>query len=92
MSPALTALSVRRESLVMQAALQREVLVQQLQPLRAPLVLVDQGIAVLGVIRAHPIWVIGGALVLGSLRPGRVGLWLQRALLATQLVARLRLG
>ncbi len=82
--------SIRREHLVTQAALQRTVLAQGIEPWRAPLALADQGLAALRIIRAHPAWVIGGLILLAGLRRGRGGKWLQRGWLTSQFVRALR--
>ncbi len=55
----------RRQALILRAAQEREQLSLHVQELSAPLRLADQGLAVLGVLRRHPIWtamVLGGAL------------------------------
>ena len=73
MSSKLTQLAERREHLVAQAAAQRTALAQSAAPWRAPLALADRGVEALRTIRRHPTWLLGAALVLVALRPGRAG-------------------
>lgn len=92
MSTDLPTLAARRQHLVARAAAQRETLRRELQVWRAPLALADHGIAALHYARQHWLWVVGGLLALGALRPARLGLWLSRGWLATRLIYRLRLA
>ena len=75
MNSTLTQLVERREHLVAQAAAQRTALAQNAAPWRAPLALADRGVEALRTIRRHPGWLLGAALVLVALRPGRAGRW-----------------
>ena len=79
----------RREHLVAQAAAQRVALAQQIEPLRAPFTMVDQGLAVLRFIKRHPMLIVGGVALLTALRPGSPGKWLRRSWVAWQIVHRL---
>jgi hypothetical protein len=92
MNDKLVRLAKRRELLVAQAAAQRIILAQNIAPWRAPLALADQGLAVLRFIRRHAVWVAGGGLLLGVLRPagGSVGKWMRRAWVGWQIVRKLR--
>ena len=90
MNHKLAQLAERRQRLVAQAAAQRTELVHNLQPWRARLALVDQGVSVFQYVRRHPAWLAGGALLLAALRPRRVGKWLQRGWVVWQLGRRLR--
>ena len=90
MNQRLTLLAERRHRLVAQAAAQRTALAHDLQPWRARLALVDQGVAVFRYVGRHPALMVGAALLLIALRPRRAGKWLQRGWLAWQLGRRLR--
>lgn len=91
MNEKLLNLAQRRESLVMEAAKQRVQLGQAVDAWRAPFALVDQGRVAISFIRKHPIWMAAcSAVLLKFLRPSRIGKWLQRGLLAWQVVRKLR--
>jgi hypothetical protein len=79
MNRKLTQLAERREHLVAQAAAQRTALAQNAAPWRAPLALADRGVEALRTIRRHPGWLLGAALLLAALRPGRAGRWTRLA-------------
>jgi hypothetical protein len=83
-------LAERRIQLVARAAVQRAALAHELEPLRARLGLVDQGVAALRSIGRHPFLLAGAALVLVAWRPRGIGRWLQRGWLAWQFGRRLR--
>jgi hypothetical protein len=70
MNQKLTQLAERRRRLVAQAAGQRTALAHDLEPWRARLALVDQGVAVFRTIGRHPALMVGAALLLLALRPG----------------------
>jgi YqjK-like protein len=89
MNASLNALAERRRRLVLQAADQRAALAQQMEPWRARLARVDQGLAVLRYIGRHPVWLMGAALLLAAWRPRRVGAWLQRGWVLWQVGRRL---
>lgn len=80
----------RRERLVAQAAAQRMALAQNIEPWRAPLARVDQGLAVLRYVKRHPAWIVGGVALLAVLRPGNIGKWLGRGWVTWQMVHKLR--
>jgi hypothetical protein len=91
MSNKLRNLAKSREHLVADAATQRLLLSQNIETLRAPLVLADRGLAAVRYIKSHPIWVAGaGVGVLTIVRPSRIGKRFQSALLVWQVVCRLR--
>jgi len=90
MNDKLMQLAERREDLVAQAAAQRMVLAQNIEPWRTPLALADQGLAVLRFIKSHPAWIAGGGALFAALRPGRVGKWLRRGWLTWQIMRKLR--
>lgn len=89
MNQELTRLAERRRRLVAQAATQRAVLAHELEPWRARLARVDQGVAVFRYIAHRPALIVGAVLLLAALRPRRAGKWLQRGWLAWQLGRRL---
>ncbi len=91
MNPKLIALQARREILVEAAAAQRQTLAQEILPLQAPLALVDQGVAVVRIIRQHPQWLIGAVAVYAVVRPRGIVTWLQRGWVAWRLAQNLRL-
>jgi hypothetical protein len=91
MNPKLIALQARREILVDAAAAQRQRLVQEIAPLRAPLALADQGLAVLRIVRQHPQWLLGVVAVYAVIRPRGIGIWLQRGWAGWRLAQSLRL-
>ena len=80
----------RRERLVAQAAAQRRVLAQDIEPWRTPLALTDQGLTALRYIRHHPTWIVGGITLLAILQPRHAGKWLGRGWVTWQLLHRLR--
>ena len=92
MNGKLTRLAERRERLIAQAAAQRMMLGQNIEPWRIPLSLADRGLAALRYIMNHPTWIVGGVALLAVLRPGRVGIgkWVQRGWLTWQLIRKLR--
>ena len=71
MNSELTRLGERRERLVARAAAQRIALAQDAAPWRARLALADRGVEALRIIRRHPVWLLGAALVPVALRPER---------------------
>lgn len=84
-----TRLAERRERLVAQAAAQRTVLAQNLEPWRAPLALADRGVAALRYARRNPALLVGAMLMIAVLRPKRLGRGLGPAWTAWQLGHRL---
>lgn len=92
MNDKLIRLAERRDRLVAQAAAQRISLAQNIEPWRQPLARADQGLAALRYIRSHPAWIVGGAVLLAVLRPGRIGKWLGRGWVTWQMVRKLRGG
>lgn len=77
MNEKLTRLHERRKRLVAQAAAQRITLAQNIEPWRAPLARVDQGLAALRFVRKHPATLLAGGILLAALRLRRAGKWLQ---------------
>jgi hypothetical protein len=52
---------------------------------------VDQGLAVVRIVRQHPQWLIGAVAVYAVIRPRGIGVWLQRGWVAWRLAQSLRL-
>ena len=90
MSADLERIAERRRLLVSQAAAQRFVLAREMEQWKPRLVLADRGIAVFRYFRRSPALLAGAGVVAMLLRPKRGGVWLQRGLIAWQLVSRLR--
>lgn len=90
MSRESTRLAERRRRLVAQAAAQRTVLVQELEPWRPRLALADQGVSALRYIGRHPALMVGAALLVLVLRPRGTAKWLQFGWMAWQFGRRLR--
>lgn len=90
MSADLERIAERRRVLVSQAAAQRFVLGQEVAQWKPRLALADRGIAVFRYVRRHPALLAGAGVVAMLLRPKRGGVWLQRGLIAWQLVSRWR--
>lgn len=78
MNPKLIALQARREILISAAAAQRIAVAQDIAPMRMPLLMADQGLAVLRVVRKHPEWLAGAVVLLAVWRPRGVGRWVLR--------------
>jgi len=85
MNNQLIRLSERRERLVAQAAAQRKVLAENIEPWRIPLGRVDRGLSALHYLRSHPVWIVGDISLLAAFRPNRVGKWLQLGWVTWQL-------
>lgn len=83
-------LAERRQRLIAQCAAQRTVLAQTVEPWRAPLARVDQGLAAIRTLRRNPVLFVGGVVLLAILRPGRAMNWLRRGWLGWQLLHGLR--
>ena len=78
MNAQLTAITRRRAALVAQAAAQRSELGLWVQPWQKSLAFVDQGIALARRVRAHPLALAIGTLLLFRLVAGRWGVWAER--------------
>ena len=90
MNKALLQIAARRERIVALVASQRGTLAQNVEPWRMPLALADQGIAALRYLKRHPEGIVGVALLLVALRPGRIATWLGRGWVSWQLLQSLR--
>ncbi len=91
MNQTLISLAERRERLIAQAAAQRTALAENIEPWRAPLAIADQGLTALRYLRHHPAWIVGGGVILATLRLGGTMKWLRRGWFSWQ-VARRVLG
>jgi len=78
MNAQLTAINRRRAALVAQAAAQRSELGRWVRPWQKPLALADRGIALARRVRAHPLALAIGVLVLVRLGLGRWSVWAGR--------------
>lgn len=90
MNKKLTCLAERRSHLVAQAAAQRNMLAQNMEPWRMRLALADQGMAAFRYVRCSPALMVGAVLLLAAWRPRRVGKWLQRGWVVWRIARRLR--
>jgi YqjK-like protein len=90
MSEKLRNLAERREHLVSQAAEQRLLLAQNVETWRAPIALVDRGLAAVSYIKRHPISAVSASLGLFIvMRSSSTTKWFQRGWLVWQVVRRL---
>lgn len=64
--------------LLVRAALEREQLSAQLDAWRAPLALLDRGVAAARQVRRHPEWLVAVAVVIALVRPRRALAWARR--------------
>jgi ElaB/YqjD/DUF883 family membrane-anchored ribosome-binding protein len=90
MKKKLASITERRHRLVAQAAEQREVLAQSIQPLHKGMSLADKGLKVVEYVKKHPVLVIGIAALIGMLKPTRAVKWLRRSWIASLAMRGLR--
>ena len=76
MNHSLQNLSERRKHLVDEAAALRLRLASDMDKLRKPLDIVDQGFVVLRFIKNHSTWLVGSITLLTALKPIRMFKWL----------------
>ena len=88
MSDKLAGLAKRRERLVAQATVQREILAQSIKPWLVPLTLADRGLAVLNFVKKHPGWMIVGVL-LSVYRSNPLGKYLRQGLVTWLAICKL---
>jgi len=79
MTAPLTEITRRRAALVAQAAAQRKEICQWVQPWQMPVAFVDRGIELVRRVRAHPLAIFMGVLLLFRLGTGRWSVWAGRA-------------
>jgi hypothetical protein len=89
MKDKLAHLAERRAGLIAKAATQRTALAQNVESWRRPLLLADQGLAALRFVKRHPWWLGGCVVFITALRPGHIGVKLQRGWLAWQVMHKL---
>lgn len=94
MEKKLNMLAKRRHLLLTQAAIQRELLMDELAPWQARLTMAEKGFAAVRYVKSNPALLVGGLALYGLLRPGarllgrgRAARWLQTSL-ATVKIAR----
>ncbi|PPC94202.1 MAG: hypothetical protein CTY33_05265 [Methylotenera sp.] len=94
MDKRLNMLAKRRHLLLTQAAIQRELLMDELAPWQARLAMAEKGLSAVRYVKSHPTLLIGGLALFGLLRPGasllgrgRAAKWLHTGL-ATVKIAR----
>lgn len=80
----------RRERLVARAAIQRAEFARRLDPWRAPVAVIDQGVAVYQYLKARPAIVVGVLAFLLALRPRNGVKWLRRGWMLWQTVRYLK--
>ncbi len=91
MNKHLLKLAKRREHLLIKAEAQRLSLAANLDVWRKPLSVADHGLNILRYVRNHPFMMAGGASALFSILPAnRYAKWLQRSLLAWQILKKLK--
>jgi hypothetical protein len=72
----------RRAQLLARAAVERERISVQLRAWEAPLAIADKAYAAARLVRRHPQWLVGAAVVLAILRPRRALAWARNGLVA----------
>lgn len=90
MNKKLALLIERRQQLILQATEQRIVLAQDIQPLRSSIALADIAIVAVRYVKQHPILMLGGASLLGMLKPTHWGKWLHRGWIVLEITRKLR--
>jgi hypothetical protein len=91
MKPTLVKLAKKRQVLVDEAQMQRVAVVDQLQAWHKPIGMLDSAINMLRYIKRHPILVASaGSTLLSMFKPNALSLWLQRGLLAWQILSKLK--
>ena len=91
MNTTLVKLAKKRQRLVEEAQIQRRVVADQLQAWHKPISMLDYAINMLRYIKQHPVLVAsGGSALLSMLKPNALSLWLQRGLLAWQILSKFR--
>ncbi len=91
MNPTLVKLAKKRQHLLAESQRQRGALSERLAAWRKPISMMDYALNIFRYIKQHPILVAsGGSALLSMLKPNALSLWLQRGLLAWQIVSKLR--
>ena len=91
MNNSLVTLAKKRQRLVEEAQMQRVVVANQLQAWHKPISMLDYAINMLRYVKQHPVLVAsGGSALLSMFKPNALSLWLQRGLLAWQILSKFR--
>jgi hypothetical protein len=91
MNTSLTSLAKKRQRLVKEAQMQRTAVADQFQAWHKPISMLDYAINMLRYVKQHPVLVAsGGSALLSMLKPNALSLWLQRGLLAWQILSKFR--
>jgi hypothetical protein len=91
MNTSLTSLAKKRQRLVKEAQMQRRAVADQFQAWHKPISMLDYAINMLRYVKQHPVLVAsGGSALLSMLKPNALSLWLQRGLLAWQILSKFR--
>jgi hypothetical protein len=91
MNITLVTLAKKRQRLVKEAQMQRTAVADQFQAWHKPISMLDYAINMLRYVKQHPVLVAsGGSALLSMLKPNALSLWLQRGLLAWQILSKFR--
>ena len=91
MNTSLTSLAKKRQRLVKEAQMQRMAVADQFQAWHKPISMLDYAINMLRYLKQHPVLVAsGGSALLSMFKPNALSLWLQRGLLAWQILSKFR--
>lgn len=91
MNNSLITLAKKRQRLVEEAQMQRVAVANQLQAWHKPISMLDYAINMLRYVKQHPVLVAsGGSALLSMFKPNALSLWLQRGLLAWQILSKFR--
>ena len=91
MNNSLVTLAKKRQHLVEESQMQRVAVANQLQAWHKPISMLDYAINMLRYVKQHPILVAsGGSALLSMFKPNALSLWLQRGLLAWQILSKFR--
>lgn len=91
MNNSLVTLAKKRQRLVEESQMQRVAVANQLQAWHKPISMLDYAINMLRYVKQHPVLVAsGGSALLSMFKPNALSLWLQRGLLAWQILSKFR--
>ena len=91
MNTSLTSLAKKRQRLVKEAQMQRMAVADQFQAWHKPISMLDYTFNMLRYVKQHPVLVAsGGSALLSMFKPNALSLWLQRGLLAWQILSKFR--
>jgi hypothetical protein len=91
MNATLVTLAKKRQRLVEEAQIQRMAMSDQFQAWHKPISMLDYAINMLRYIKQHPVLVAsGGSALLTMFKPNALSLWLQRGLLAWQILSKFK--